>query len=112
MRVLAALLLAVTACAGTHSPLAPPPDEDDPRARRQGWARQLEGYHAAFVLAWNGARIGEARERFDEVPAGENEGGWRYVREERLSLKRGGEMVASTMRITVDLDGVLVARRV
>ena len=75
------LVLALAACAHAPERRTPIDDVDDPAARTAEIAGVLDGYQAAFRLTWNGARIGEARERF----------GADVVREGRLDLWTSAE---------------------
>jgi hypothetical protein len=107
-----ALVLVACACAATPRPrLAPPGEEDDPAARAELLAGALEGWRASYVLTWNGARIGEARETF--VAMDDAEGGYRFERSERVVVRRGPDAVAVARTvIQVDLDAAMTARRV
>ncbi len=110
IRLAAAVLLA--GCA-THAPtgapsLAPPLDEDDPAARRGLVGDALDGYRAAYLLTWNGARIGEAREWF--VAA--EQGGHRFERTERVVVRRAGQLATLRTTIAVDLDEWVTPQRI
>src|SRR5215510_6057289 len=100
--------LAAVACAGSAASLRPPSDEDDPAARAGQVAPALDGYRASYVLLWQGARIGEARETFRADP--EAEGGFRFERAERIVVRRGIATAAATTHITVDTDASMIAR--
>jgi hypothetical protein len=108
-RALAALALAACAHAPAR-PSAPVEDVDDPAARTAAIATVLDGYHAAYRLTWNGARIGEARERFGADARAD--GGYRFERSERIEVKRGGTIAAARTVVTIDTDERLSARRI
>lgn len=109
-QLLAALALAVcTACGGGARQLAPPVDVDDPAARADLMAPALDGYRAAYVLRWNGRRIGDARERF--YAHASEVGSWRFERDERIEVRRGGVVSSARTHIVIDLDDALSARR-
>jgi hypothetical protein len=106
------LLLAAPlgACGPSKKDLAPPNYEDDPAARSAMLASALEGHRAAFVLTWNGQRIGEARETF--VAEESALGGYRFERSERVMVRRGDAISVARTVITVDVDPAMVARKV
>lgn len=108
----AALVLAwvAAACGGRQGSTTPPLEVDDPAARAAQVAPALDGYEAAYVLTWQGTRMGEARERFAADAAAE--GGYRFFRTERIVLRRGKFTAVSRTSITIDTDGALNARRV
>jgi hypothetical protein len=110
MRATGVLLLMAAACAGGRHDLRPPDDVDDPSARADLMAAALEGYSASYVLTWNGARIGEAHEKL--VADAQALGGWRFERDERVTVRRGGVVAEARTAITIDLDEALTARRV
>ena len=111
VRATLAIVTLVAACAhGGGRDLAPPTNEDDPAARAALVASAMEGYSGAFVLTWNGRRIGEARERF--FAADDALGGFRFERSERVVVRRGDATSTSRTRIVVDVDPAMVARRV
>lgn len=89
---------------------APPSDEDDPAARAGLLGAALDGYHASYVLTWNGARIGEARERFfaDETA----DGGYRFERSERIVVRRGDAVSSARTIILIETDQALTARHI
>jgi hypothetical protein len=110
-RFVATLAIATSvACAAGPKHLAPPDDQDDPAARSALLASALEGHRAAFVLTWNGERIGEARERF--VADEDALGGYRFERSERVMVRRGDAISVARTVITVDVDPAMIARRV
>jgi transglutaminase superfamily protein len=108
----AACAIAVPAgCAsGTASRSVVELDVDDPAARAAVLAPALDGYHAAFLLAWNGARIGEARESLHADASAT--GGYRFRRAERITVRREGAVATARTEILIDLDPMLSARRV
>lgn len=111
MQIRIAVGLVLCACAATpHHRLTPPSDEDDPAARAALLGNALDGYHAEYVLAWNGARIGEAREKFHV--AEEADGGYRFERVERVVLRRGDATETARTIIRIDTDQALQARHV
>lgn len=107
---LCALILGACAATPGGRGVAPPAYEDDPAARAGLLGAALDGYRAAFVLTWNGERIGEARERFYAAP--DAEGGYRFERTERVVLRRAGAVSTAQTRISIDLDLAMSARRV
>jgi hypothetical protein len=102
-----ALFLALAACAHERYVVSPPEEVDDPAAHLAFRAADLDGYQAAFRLTWNGERIGDARERF--VREGE---GWRFERNERVQVLRGGALASGRTRVTILVDNLLVARQI
>ena len=102
------MLALAAACAGSTPRAATPDDIDDPAARASALAPALEGYRADFILSWNGARIGEARERF----TADGNSGWRFERNERTVVRREGATATARTEIVVDVDLTLTARRV
>ena len=100
----------VMACGGRQGSTTPPIEVDDPAARASQVAPALDGYEASYVLLWQGARMGEARERFAADAAAE--GGYRFFRTERIVLRRGKATAVSRTSITIDTDGALSARHV
>lgn len=95
---------------GRSRELAPPTYEDDPAARAALVATAMEGYRAAFVLTWNGRRIGEAHETF--VAADDALGGFRFQRSERVVVRRGDATSVAHTSIVIDVDAAMIARRV
>src|SRR5688572_17029024 len=101
----------LAACGGVRPPTTVPPDDlDDPAARAGHVAAALDGHRAAFVLLWQGARIGEARERFSSTD--EAEGGFRFERIEHIVVRRDGVLAPATTKIAIDCDVALHARRI
>lgn len=97
-------------CGGRGGTTTPPLEVDDPAARASQIAPALDGYQAAYVILYQGARVGEARERFAADEAAE--GGYRFTRTERIVLRRGKATAVSRTSITIDTDGALGARHV
>jgi transglutaminase-like putative cysteine protease len=110
LRRILVLALIVPGCGHARTPLAPPVSEDDPAARAALVASAMEGYRAAYVLTWNGRRIGEARETFRAVD--DAEGGFRFERRERVVVRRGDATSVAHTSIVVDVDPAMIARRV
>jgi hypothetical protein len=100
----------VIGCASAPRQLLPPPSEDDPAARAALVAGALDGHQAAFVLTWEGRRIGDARERFFAEPSAQ--GGYRFERIERVTVRRDDARASATTTITIDVDAALQARSV
>jgi hypothetical protein len=103
-----ALLALAAACAGRAPHAVTAEDVDDPAAKASALAPALEGYRADFVLSWNGARIGEAREKF----VADGQGAWRFERSERTVVRREGATATARTEIAVEVDETLTARRV
>jgi transglutaminase-like putative cysteine protease len=110
VRSIQVLVLLLAACSHGRVELAPPTSEDDPAARAALVASAMEGYRAAFVLTWNGRRIGEAREKF--FAADDAEGGFRFERKERVIVRRGDATSVAHTTIVIDVDAAMIARRV
>lgn len=67
----------------------------------------LLGYRAGFALTWQGARMGGAVEEL--AAAGD---GLRFIRDERIVIRRGDLLVPYQTRIAIDTDRWLRAHRV
>jgi hypothetical protein len=107
VRRLALALTTLAACAHAPPRDITPPDEVDDPAARAALAPALAGHRAAFRLAWNGARIGDAREEL--TAAGD---GWRFERRERIEVRRAGVVASARTVVSIDVDEALRARRV
>lgn len=103
-------LALLPACGARQGGLAASPEVDDPAARASLVAPALDGYSASYVLLWQGARVGEARERF--ATQDDAEGGYRFTRTERIVLRRGSATSTTQTTITIDTDAALTARHV
>ena len=106
--VLAAALPASGGCGatagGASGPATQPQlDRDDPRA-----APLLDDYRADFALAWAGQPLGRARERLTRRAGG----GYRFERSEHWRIARDGRIVDGALRLVVDTDAALTARRI
>ncbi len=102
-----ALFLALAACAHERYVVSPPEEVDDPAAHLAFRAADLAGYQAAFRLTWNGERIGDARERFTR-----DGDGWRFERNERVQVLRGGALATGRTRVTIHVDDLYVPRQI
>jgi len=100
-------LLLICACAHERHILTPPEEIDDPAARLTIRPADLDGYHAAFRLTWNGERIGEAREGFRRDGTG-----WRFERNELVKVLRGGALATARTRVTILVDDLYAAQSV
>ncbi len=69
---------------------------------------RLNGYRAHFVIAWNGARIGDADERI----TAHGDGRTRFERRERITVRRGQALAHSETDIAIDTGPDLRAHRV
>lgn len=74
---------------------------------RMSATRSLAGFENHFLLTWRGARMGEAVERVRRQGTG-----WRYERHERITVKRGGELVPLATHIAVEISAELHPERV
>ncbi len=99
--VLSAAALIVASCAHRSSPPAAEHVADDLDAH------PLRDYTAAFVLRWQGVRVGDATERVHQ--RGDT---IRYVRHERITVRRAGAVIELETRINIEADTSLRARRV
>ncbi len=99
-----ALGLVIGAC-GHHAPVAADTFSDE-RAE----PTPLVGYRAAFALTWRGARIGSATEALSRGQGDDD--GLRFVRRERMVVRRGDAMVPLETTITIRTDDALIARDV
>lgn len=105
------LLSTVLATACAHAPpstVAPADEIDDPAARAE-IASALDGYSAAFRLTWNGARVGEASERFTHDARAE--GGYLFERSEHIAVRRGGTIAHARTLVRIETNARLLARR-
>ncbi len=71
----------------------------------------LSGYDAAFILSWQGARIGSAVEKLrPRRPAARDQSaGFEFTRHEDIVIRRGGALVPYTTTITITTDASLRA---
>lgn len=98
---LALWIAGLSACSTPGGAPAPLPI-DQPAASSP---RSIDGYEAHFLLRWNGARIGDASEWVRR-----HAGGLRFQREERVTVRRGDQIVPMLTRIAIDLDAELRAQ--
>ncbi len=94
-------MIGLVGCAGGEIRFQP--ERDDPAA-----AADLAGYRAVFELAWNGAPVGEARERLVAGPAG----GVRFERREVWLVRRGPALVRGELAIAIAATSDLEPTRV
>lgn len=85
-------LLTISAC-------SPPERRLDPTYAPAITSRSIVGYEAHYLLHWRDARIGDASETVRR-----RDGRLRYQRHERLSLRRGDDVVAAATYIDIDID--------
>src|SRR6185503_3622414 len=99
--VRALLVMVLVGCAGRETGFQP--ERDDPAA-----AADLASYRAVFELAWNGAPVGEARERLDAVRGG----GVRFERREVWQVRRAAALVRGELTVEIAATADLEATRV
>lgn len=99
-------LLAVTAHCG---PRPVPGVDGAPRSSAgEQPRRSLLGYEGHFLITWNGARIGDASESLRS----HRDGGLRFERRERVTVRRGDALAHSATDLVIDTDAALRARHV
>lgn len=96
----ALLVVTLIGCAGTGSV---EPERDLPAA-----APDLARYRAVFELRWDGAPVGEARERLEPVAGG----GLRFERRERWQVRRGAARVGGETVVVIAAGADLEPTRV
>lgn len=92
----------VAACAGTPSESL----RANSATEAVDSAPALGARDATYILTWGDARIGSAREQLRRT-----RGGWELVRDERISIARGGAAVHLHTTVRIELDGALRAQR-
>jgi len=93
--------MVLVGCAGRETGFQP--ERDDPAA-----AADLASYRAVFELAWNGAPVGEARERLDAVRGG----GVRFERREVWQVRRAAALVRGELTVEIAATADLEPTRV
>ncbi len=99
--VRALLVMGLVGCATGTAAVGP--ERDDPAA-----APDLSRYRALFELAWDGAPIGEARERLLPAPGG----GFLFERREAWQVRRGRALVSGQLEVVVAATADLEPTRV
>lgn len=92
-----ALMIAPFGCGASAS--APPIDGVEPAAAASRAGTRARVVDRSYALTWGGAALGWARERDD---------GQRWQRREQIVIRRGDQIVASELELSIerDVDGV------